>query len=1021
MALQRQTAEISLACGIETKLDSKLVPANRSLVAENISFVNAGSSSTRYGYTSLSTSTADGSTISDGIALSTPNTDLVLQDGLQYYVYGENAQVWIPYGPSVPCSLTTTPVVVNSYTQTAPVCAVAGNIMVFAWEDSRGGVRYSVRDTSDPNLFYQTDTSLSTTVASPQLLAIDLYVYLAVTESIGATHKITLYRLSAQTPASAFVAITNLTLDLLSSSGKYGIARYGTTNDLIFAFASASNAGELGIGTVNVNGVPVEAVDYTTTLASTFNTIALATTFEASPNMAVTFSGNTTPRAIYGQLDPLFYVELTPAGGGASNIVRSTVAFKDDGTSEFQAYYDDNGSTTRWPAIYGANYTGAVAGDTFTQYGLNLASHTVYCDGHYPVVCSTPTTVQVGATVMSAVTSNQTTFFTLREDGTVLNRFLVQTAGGAPTTFLANITNVDDVLYTAISQKTVLRANAEGSLYTATGVSGLALDFSDTSSCMAMSWDNEEFVNDGKAQIFDGGALVESGYNMYPELNLGTFTTANSGGSMPGSTLYTYYAVYEWIDYDGRWHRSAPSFPMQKTTASGGAGNAAIVSFFVPYLPFTQRSGTRGTVQIAIYRTVTDGDLPYRVHVLNAYPNLTDGTAGFTFTDTATDASIEGRDPLYSYASPTGVILSEVPNDPAPSFTFAVEGQGRIIGIPQDRPLTYWYTKPRVADRAPEFSGYLVGSVEATGGPLTAAGFLDDNIILFKEGRMYVVTGSGPNALGQPFDGYSAPRLLTSTDGCISPRSVVKTDQGLYFQGNRGILLLDRSLTVRYVGSPVEAYRADTVTGSVLVPAQNQVRFVTDNDVTLIYDYLLNQWSTYDYGGTSAAAWNLTTPVVMTSSGVVRQEVSEQVTDNGDGIGMTYRTAWLKPAQMAQGYARVWQMELIGNYLGEHVLYIDIFIDYETQPVATLTWTPADALNGSLYGSSSPYGSESVYGGTGSTVYQVRSRIPVQRCEAISFQFRTAANAGASCQLNNLALVLGVIGEVNRLPNNKTV
>ena len=52
-------------------------------------------------------------------------------------------------------------------------------------------------------------------------------------------------------------------------------------------------------------------------------------------------------------------------------------------------------------------------------------------------------------------------------------------------------------------------------------------------------------------------------------------------------------------------------------------------------------------------------------------------------------------------------------------------------------------------------------------------------------------------------------------------------------------------MNTQYIGAPVEAYNNQVVMSAKAIPGTNQVRFVLNDNITLMYDYFFNQWATH--------------------------------------------------------------------------------------------------------------------------------------------------------------------------------
>ena len=105
-------------------------------------------------------------------------------------------------------------------------------------------------------------------------------------------------------------------------------------------------------------------------------------------------------------------------------------------------------------------------------------------------------------------------------------------------------------------------------------------------------------------QAYDGTYVTEQGFLLYPEAPTGV--AAASGGSMSDGT-YLYSVVFEYVDTNGRIHRSTPSTPLSITLSGGGTSQK--VTLTVQTLWNTLKSD----VSIAVYRTVDGGTTYYKV------------------------------------------------------------------------------------------------------------------------------------------------------------------------------------------------------------------------------------------------------------------------------------------------------------------------------------------------------------------------------------------------------------------------
>ncbi len=453
---------------------------------------------------------------------------------------------------------------------------------------------------------------------------------------------------------------------------------------------------------------------------------------------------------------------------------------------------------------------------------------------------------------------------------------------------------------------------------------------------------------------WDGHRLHEVGVAQKPEIHTATRSAA-ADGVWPNTGVVSYVLVFEAFDYTGRRILSVASDPIT-TTIVAVTDNVTLE--FEP-LSMTRRiwsaldSRAGPKVVCSLYRTEPNAITLVRLKAYGAYPSSLlsnpNGLAVMTYVDKgATPASNEV---LYTQGG-------ELDND-------FIYGGATAIAVYKDRlwvgggadPEIIWYSKPAVDDRPAEFS---VGQqFRVPGQSIVALESMDDLLAVLCERGLYGIQGEGPDPRG--LDGaFPTPYLLDSEVGCIGPRSTVVAPPGIFFQSSKGIQLLDRSRSVKYVGGPVESTLASfpVVKDAICIPAKGQVRFsvaeseTAANGRVLVYDYIEDKWAVWNYaaGGQPWAGmttWNtpLSVPreVAMVTAGcVLYEEVSNSWVDRDSTAHryfMSIETGWLRFGRLS-GYKRVRQFHPIIQRLGRHGLTISMkFHDDEATAATSRSWT----------------------------------------------------------------------------------
>jgi hypothetical protein len=284
---------------------------------------------------------------------------------------------------------------------------------------------------------------------------------------------------------------------------------------------------------------------------------------------------------------------------------------------------------------------------------------------------------------------------------------------------------------------------------------------------------------------------------------------------------------------------------------------------------------------------------------------------------------------------------------------------------------------------------------------------MDDKLIVFKQNAIYYINGTGPDNTGANSQ-YSQPIFINSTVGCMNQASIVFTPQGLMFQSGKGIWLLGRDLSTKYIGADVEAYNGSIVNSAINVPNTNQVRFTLNTGQILMYDYFVGQWGLFTgIPGVSCCTYG-GLHTFMDQYSRIFQENPGSYQDGGNPVLLSFTTSWLNLAGI-QGYQRLYEFQLLGQYFSPHKLVLDVAYDFQAPSQRSII-TPTNYTG--YYGSDSLFGQTTPFGGPGS-LEQWRIFANQQKCQAFQItlteifdpSFGTVPGAGF-----NLTGLTGVVG-----------
>lgn len=356
------------------------------------------------------------------------------------------------------------------------------------------------------------------------------------------------------------------------------------------------------------------------------------------------------------------------------------------------------------------------------------------------------------------------------------------------------------------------------------------------------SWGTQLMLGGDQVQALAAGSMGDAVPRFYPH------TVSPSEGSANGTALAdgTYsYSLVSAIKYaDGRVARSAPSPAVQVTTTGGP--REVDITFNLPQAPQGIDDSRQDHV-VEVYRTQDAGTLFH--HVMDV---SWEADGSYSITDDSPDADIADNPILYTTG---GILANEAP--PA-AYDMAV-ANGRVWVIPAQDRQAVWPSKYPDADSPPAWNASLVLRFEEDAGELTAIGSLQGRAIAFKHDTIYVVPGEGPDNAGS--GGFGTPEAVSRGIGCTNPRSVIETDEGLWFAHHNRMYRLTPSLQVQPAGSGVgnledvdgNTLDLDEISGATFDSvARSSVWSFANTETLLVHNVLYGTWTTRDMAGDHA-------------------------------------------------------------------------------------------------------------------------------------------------------------------------
>lgn len=925
MALEKQKINIAFAQGVDTKSDPKQVIPGKLLTLENGVFQKTNSIIKRHGYNALFTATGS-SNVESAIGLSTFKDQLFMlasQTSLNFsagYSYSPSQEKWSErkgiYAPinvrRAACGVlsgTTSPyAAIDHYVDTTENLEISVYLKIsYVSGTTTERLYYNVRDIN-------TDTFLVNERAMPyvsspkaQIRVVktlgEYWVFFQAKNLAGTADGLYFTHLSISSLTSSFstptlVALVGTTSTTYADNTKFDVI---VDNNLVYvSYANGVAAtNTLILKTYDLNYTNVTTVTVTGTNASAGSAMCA----DSSNNIYVAANDGTNIKAVsytagLGSLRASGPVN-TPSGT-LSNVV---VSMDPTTANMFWIFFTKNYVTNEYTApntlksvtatLSGSSWSGnendvlvnaSVYAKPFT-YNNQIKIPTVSFDGY--------------GTYSYYIVDAQYNYLEAK--------LLTQSANALRGNPISTYTDLDTGSYYLMA----VEKNDDIGAYSSWSYK-LTYDHKPIFAEIA----NNLHITGGFINMFDGSTLAEHGFLANPSI----MTTANAGaGTVPAGDYYYCY-TYEWVDAYGQLHVSAPSTPSTKLTLSGSSN----ITCTIPCLSQTNKSDA---IYIAVYRS-SDGITYYKNRYTGYNTTFVNqrNIGSISFTDSYTFAAgYQGQPLLYT-------VGGEVPNIDPGAVTYLATYNQRLIAIPQELPSTWWYSKevtPQKTGTAGTpiyFSDEFVSIVDERSGGINGVLQLDEKLVFFKRSNIFALSGNGPAPNGSGDDFYP-PQVIATDTGCTEGQSLVLGPSGIMFKSAKGIYLIDRSMSVSYIGAPVEAYNNYEVLSADLIFNLNQFRFGLSSGEALVYNYLFDQWSIFTNHAIVQACIYQNKYTFAKSSAVCWQE-SNAYLDDTDPISLKLTTGWLSFADL-QGFQRVYKLMLLGKFKTPHYLTVQVFHDFD--------------------------------------------------------------------------------------------
>lgn len=1062
MALEPQNVPIILAQGIDTKTDPKQVIVGKLLTLQNASFESPKEIKKRDGFGKLSNEVlGHPTTVSTGVGIAGYKDELTVLDGTFLYSYSPDAGKQVPKGALTPINLSISAVARNTSQLSCADSAYRSDtgIQIFTWLTESAGINYSIFDTTTgativtngvvsatatkakvlklgnlffivyyepgtPGLFYRTvDKNTPNAIGSPNLIANDIASASPVFDcTIIGTSCYIAYAISTNQ-----IGFYSFSSSLVPSS-QYVVTTGHQPNPCLAIFGDASNRVWVSYASKSGGAYTIYAIIVNTALNSTVltNTLVYGPLASQSVKNISMIVATNTATIIWQDLAGLGQNTLTSAGvaGTASFFLYSfglaSKIFTHGSINYFIGLFGgnqfsnvDNTIATAQPTYFLFD----TSGDVYLKLAPSIAGP-LYTSGLLPEVTSFTSTkytipylIQDNLSALAGnvfyktgVMSSSIDFnlpyappklvlgndlhlasgqlwmydganvvehgFHIYPDN--LGYSLVASGGGIGSSL--NSGPINQIQYAALYEW----SDNQGQLHRSPASPVITIRLPPASSLSAVTFTSNSVANSNVLSSVSSFSGLFVGQVLADDTNASNLTSGTYIFRLDSTNSLIYLSQPATASHSGDTYSTK---------------DVCAITVNIPTLQATRKTG----VSIALYRTENNQTVFYRVSSLTSLTYNDKSLSYMQIVDRMPDSAIIGNEELYT----TG---GEVDNYAAPAVSALTTFKNRAIYLSPENPFQWGYSK-QVIDGSPvEFSSLLFfQNVDQRVGKLCAAGPLDDKLVLFGPTSKYYVVGTGPSPSGANND-FSEATKIAGTTGCSNPASVLEIPIGLMYQdGVKGIWILDRSLQERYIGAEVEEFNSYTVTSAQHVPDANKAIFTLSNGSNLVYDYFVNQWEVDPFPQPVVDATVFQNDYCyVQADGLELQQTPGSFIDTQNAtlsaVLMSLKTGWLSFAQI-QGFQRVWELQILGEYKSEHTLTVNIYVDFKDTIAQTFTIPVL----------------------TDPGLYQFRLTMKRQKCEAMQIEIiESQSSLGEGFSLSALTLRCGIKKGLNKLPASRS-
>lgn len=853
----------------------------------------------------------------------------------------------------------------GSNTSSNPAIAKLTTTGVFciAWYEATVGIQYAIYDTTN-NSYIVKPTVVDATGTMVKCVANELTNSFLIVVARPATNLILSYKYNMTT--SSLSTSTTMVSNLRATNTAFDVIPYLNGRGATVAYSNTSNfLSMFHITTGNVLGTSSNGYYNQVTTSIQPGKALCIKAIDTDLLLGYNTNSSNAVKTIWYGYDFLALSGEQAIGSLTSSTTANNLTIVNIDDTEAGVFVDEINATYRYGKLfYGQVNRSSITSSLSQKFtGLMIASEAFLDKNSVPAV------------VGIHKSTEQTKYIIVNSGSKVLGQFSEGIAGDNSVT--AQLDTVSQIVTNG--EKTYIPLLQRGKLSSETGtfvtISGVILttldrDFSPTS----VEYADSLYFSGSMPKTYDGTNVTEAGFTLYPEnLTLQSELTG-AGGTIDVGT-YSYKAVFEYYDSQGRLFESKTSPALQYTVTTGGATHSLVVR--IPSVLISEKA----KVIVALYRTVASGTVYYKVSSTTSPNTITPSTNTFIdITDTLPDSTIRTNQTLYT----TGGILE---NGVFPACTSLKVANGRLWFSGCENQRLVYYSKTSNQFQAAQTATEFYYDTLEGGSVLNIAEFANA-IAVFKQRGIYIISGT-PAANNKTGSTLQPIRKIAVNVTSINNGVIQELSQGIVFCSDYGVQLLDFSGQVNNLGDAISnKITPSEITAIKYIEHFKHVRVYTTN-TCWVYDTELKTWYEWPIHSAISSVIVGSEAVFVKSDGYIRQESDIYSADNAP-YTLKVKSGWLSLPNMLY-VQRIYSIWPIMRNFSSHNLQVNMYYDFNPQIAETFD-VQSSAITGSddVYGGSGTYGGGTYYGTNTAgyaNVYQAEVQPAQQECESFAIEF----------------------------------